>query len=80
VTKKRKKLKATVEKVIKPTAVQPEKVQLNIHDAEELYREVRIENEVADEQGEKAKLKEGAKVDVIVEADSNATQKVSEKG
>jgi hypothetical protein len=38
-----------------------------------LYREIRIENTVVNESGEKAKLKEGAKVDVIVEADSSAT-------
>ena len=35
-----------------------------------MYREIRIENTVANERGENAKLKEGADVDVIVEADS----------
>ena len=41
----------------------------------DLYREIRIDNELADEKGDKAQLKEGADVDVIVEADSSATVK-----
>jgi len=74
--KKKKKLPATVKKVIKPrTPDEPEKAEIDIHDADELYREIRVENTVTDDQGEKAKLKEGASVDVIVEADSDATTK-----
>lgn len=48
-----------------------------------MYREIRVENELVDEDGEKAALKPGAEVDVIVEADSNATVKkspISESG
>jgi hypothetical protein len=33
---------------------------LNIHEADDLYREIRIENTLQNEQGEKRKLKEGA--------------------
>ena len=78
--KKRKKLQGTVQKVIKPVVPnRPEKAQIGIHDADELYREIRIENEVVDENGEKAKLKPGAEVDIIVEADSSATLKKPEK-
>jgi len=40
-----------------------------------LYREIRVDNELVDEDGEKAALKPGAEVDVIVEADSDATLK-----
>ena len=62
--------------IIKPAIPsQPEKAQIDIHDAEDLYREIRIENVVGDEKGEKAQLKPGAKVDVIIEADSSATTK-----
>jgi len=43
-----------------------------------LYREIRIENELTDERGDKAKLKEGADVDVVIEADSSATLKKPE--
>jgi hypothetical protein len=72
--KKRKKLQGTVQKIIKPFSPNlPEKAQIEIRDADDLYRELRIENEVTDEQGGKARLKAGAEVDVIVEADSSAT-------
>ena len=59
--RKRKKLQGTVQKVIKPISPnQPEKAEIGIQDADELYREIRIENELTDERGDKAKLKEGA--------------------
>jgi len=75
-TKKRKKLQGTVQKVIKPTFPgQQEKAQIDIHGADDLYREIRIENVVTGENGEKSRLKAGAEVDVIVEADSSATTK-----
>lgn len=74
--KKRKKLRGVVERVIKPLSTrQPEKAQIDIPEADDLYREIRIDNEVTDENGEKAQLKPGAEVDVIVEADSSATMK-----
>ena len=74
--KKRKKLRGTVQKVIEPVVPsQPEKAQIDIEEADDLYREVRIDNEVVDHKGRKARLKPGAKVDIIVEADSSATLK-----
>jgi len=74
--KKRKRMRATVEKIIKPlSSREPEKAQITIPEADDLYREVRVENVVTGESGEKAGLKPGAEVDVIVEADSNATIK-----
>jgi hypothetical protein len=77
-SKKRKKLQGTVQQVIKPRFGQPEKAQIAISEADDLYREIRIENEVTDDKGEKARLKPGAEVDVIVEADSSATLKKPE--
>ena len=75
-TKKRKKLRGTVQKVIAPVVPnQPEKAQIDIEEADDLYREVRIDNELVDEKGRKARLKPGAEVDIIVEADSSATLK-----
>lgn len=75
-SRKRKTLRGTVQKIIAPpTPSQPEKVQIGIEGADDLYREIRIENVVTNEKGEKAKLKEGAEVDVTVEADSSATLK-----
>ena len=75
-SKRRKKMKGTVEKVIKPSVPsEPEKVQIDIEEGEHLYREIRVENVVADTTGEKARLKPGAEVDIIVEADSSAIEK-----
>jgi hypothetical protein len=54
---------------------EPEKAEISIAEADDLYREIRVENVFTDENGEKASLKPGAKVDVVVEADSNATVK-----
>jgi hypothetical protein len=73
---KHKRLHGKVSKVIKsPFPNEPEKAQIEIKEADELYREVRVENEVTDDKGEKATLKQGAEVDVIIEANSDATLK-----
>jgi len=75
-TKKRKKLRGTVAKVIKPLhPSQPEKAEIDIHDADDLYREIRVDNEFSDGGGEKTSLKPGTELDVILEADSDATLK-----
>lgn len=76
--KKRKRLHGTVQKLIKSLPNEPEKVQIGIEEAEELYREIRVDNELTAEDGQKAHLKTGAKVDIILEADSDATQKKPE--
>jgi len=74
--KKRKKMRATVEKIIKPaTPREPEKAEIQIQEAEDLYREIRVENVLTDDKGQQTKLKEGAEVDVVIEADSDATTK-----
>ena len=78
-SKKRKKLRGTVQKVINPVLPgHAEKVQIDVHGADDLYKEIRIENVVADDEGNKVALKPGAEVDVIVEADSSATIKKPE--
>jgi len=74
--KKRKKLHGTVDKIIKPVVPsQPEKAQIDIEGADDLYREIRIENTLTDEHGEEVRLKQGAQVDVSIEADRDATLK-----
>jgi len=74
--KKRKKMRGAVQKIIEPTLKgEKEKAQVEVDEAEELYREIRVENELQDESGNKSSLKEGADLDVILEADSNATLK-----
>ena len=75
-SRKKRKMRGTVQEVIKPVVPsEPEKVQIDIDEADELYREIRVENVVADEKGQKARLKPGADVDVVIEADSDATTK-----
>jgi hypothetical protein len=74
--KKRKKMHGTVQKVINPVVPgETEKAQISVEEGDDLYREIRVENVVTDENGKKARLKAGADVDVVIEADSNATTK-----
>jgi hypothetical protein len=74
VRKSKVKKPATVRKIIKPFAPgQPEKAEITVHDADDLYKEIRIENTLEDSNGVKVKLKPGADVEVIVEADLKDT-------
>ena len=69
-----------VEKIIKPLHPRmPEKAQIAVDGADDLYKEIRIENTLEGEEGETVKLKEGASVDVTIEADPQETVKVEEK-
>lgn len=66
-------LPAVVEKVIRPLQPgEPEKAQISVEGADHLYRELRIENALIDENGERVKLKSGAEVDVTIEAPPDA--------
>ena len=68
------KKRGTVHKIIKPMHPRdPEKAEITVHGADELYREIRVENALRDEEGNKVKLKQGAEVDVVIEADPSAT-------
>jgi hypothetical protein len=63
-----------VEKIIpSPHPSEPEKAQIAIEDGDDLYKEIRIENALQDEDGNEVALKEGAEVEVTVEADKNDT-------
>lgn len=67
-------LPARVEKVIEPKAPhETEKAQISVEQADPLYQEVRIENKLKDENGNEVRLKEGAEVEVTVEAHRHAT-------
>jgi hypothetical protein len=67
-------LAATVEKIIKPVyPTEPEKAQLAVEGADHLYRELRIENTLTDENGDKVRLKQGAEVELIITADPRST-------
>lgn len=69
-------LPGTVEKIIKPPYPSvPEKAQIAVEGADHLYKELRIENNLTDENGNEVRLKQGAKVDVTVAAEPEATTK-----
>jgi hypothetical protein len=67
-------LSGTVEKIVKPPIPsEPEKAQIAVESADDLYREIRIDNTLTNEDGDEVKLKLGAQVEVTVEAEAKAT-------
>ena len=76
---RKRKIKKTgvVQRIVKPH-MRPEQAQIEIHDAEHLYREIRVENKIEGEDGKSAKLKPGAPVEVTIEADEKDTVPASE--
>jgi hypothetical protein len=69
-------LPGTVQKIIKP--IDPhaqDTAEIAIEGAEDLYREIRVENTLKDEKGEEVAIKEGAQVEVTIEADKKDTTK-----
>ena len=67
-------LPGTVEKIIPSSHPgDPEKAQIGIEGADDLYREIRVENTLQDENGEEVSLRPGAQVDVTIAADAAAT-------
>jgi hypothetical protein len=73
-------LHGTVEKII-PSRVtsEPERAQISIDGADDLYKELRIENTLTDEGGNEVRLKRGATVEIIVEAEPQAVSTKNEK-
>ena len=67
-------LPGTVEKIIPANTVAGEKAQISVEGAEHLYREIRIENTLQDEDGKKVGLKPGADVEVAIAADKDSTE------
>lgn len=72
-------LPGKVEKVISPHphSGEPEKAQIAVEGADHLYREIRVPNRLVDDKGHNVKLKEGAEVDVTIEADPVVTSAIS---
>ena len=67
-------LPGKVKKIIEPKHPrEPEKAEISVEGADDLYREIRIENSLTDENGVEVRLKKDAEVDVTVEADKDAT-------
>jgi hypothetical protein len=55
--KKKRKMRGTVKKVIKHSISEPEKAEITVHEADDLYREIRIENSVTNDRGQEERLK-----------------------
>lgn len=64
----------TVEKIIESSIPsEPDKVQIAVVGADHLYREIRIDNTLTNENGEEVSLKLGAQVQVTVKAEGKST-------
>ena len=75
------KLHGVVDKIVLSNhPSQPEKAQIVIQEAEDLYKELRIDNALHDGGGEKVKLKRGTEVEVIVEAPVDGVDKRTDGG
>ena len=73
-------LPGTVEKIIKsPFPGEPEKVQITLDGADELYREIRIENSFENKKGEHVAVQPGTEVDVNITAPEHAIKKKAEE-
>ena len=67
-------LPGKVETIIEsPDPSEPEKAEISVEGADTLYREIRIENSLTDENGDEVRLKKGAEVEVTVEAEKDST-------
>jgi len=72
-------LPGTVKKVIPPIHPSlPEKAEISVEGADDLYREIRIENTLSGESGSEVSLKPGADVEVTIAADADATKPKNE--
>jgi hypothetical protein len=67
-------MSGTVEKIIiSPLLNEPDKAQIHVAGADVLYREIRIDNSLTNENGEEVSLKLGAQVEVTVKAKADST-------
>jgi len=68
-------LPGKVEKIIPgPVPAIPDKAQIAVEGADHLYKEIRVENTLEDENGKPVSLKPGAEVEVTIEAEKHATE------
>ena|ERR1700693_5683436 len=67
---------AVVSKIVKPiVADQPEKVEIAVEVADDLFREIRIENTLTDVDGGSVSLTKGAQLEITLEAQAKYTVK-----
>jgi hypothetical protein len=60
-------------RLLSPHQNEPEKAQIAIEGADDLYRAIRIENALNDGKGDEVSLKPGARVKVTIKAERPAT-------
>jgi hypothetical protein len=73
-------LHGTVEKIIMSrVSSEPEKAQISIDGADDLYKQLRIENTLTGEGGNEVRLKRGATVEITVEAEPRAVSTKNDK-
>jgi hypothetical protein len=69
---------ARVRRIIKPIhSDMDEKAEIEVLEADDLYRELRINNRLHDEYGREVRLKENAEVEVVIEAEPEQTDPIS---
>jgi hypothetical protein len=72
-------LPGTVQKIIPSISPkEPDKAEIAIEGADDLYREIRIDNVLKAKNGANVELKKGAEVDVTIEADAKDTNKIKD--
>jgi hypothetical protein len=61
-------LHGVVDKIIvSPTPEEPEKAQIDVEEADNRHREIRIDNALTGEDGQEVKLKLGGNVEIIIQ-------------
>ena len=65
---------AVVKKLVKPMFGDPEKVEIALSTADDLFREVRIENTFTDTDGGQVSVPDGTEMIVTFEADTSTAQ------
>ena len=74
-------MSGTVQKIVKnPYQHRADVIEISISEAEDLFREVRIENSFTDLDGQRVSLKHGAHLDVTFEAEGKDTIRKSGQG
>ena len=69
-------LPGTVEAIIKsPIPNEPNRTQIAVEGADHLYREMRIDSTLRNENGDDVNLKVGAQVEARIEAEASATSR-----
>ena len=73
-------LHGTVEKIITSrVSSEPEKTQKSVNGADDLYKQLRIENTLTDDGGNEVRLKRGATLEITVEAEPQAVSTKNDK-